>query len=58
MTEPLCDELNAEQTCELCLKQALERDETNLDALQCMANLRILREKDVEGKELLQKVVD
>ena len=33
MTEPLCDEPNAEQTCELVLQEALQRDNTNLDAL-------------------------
>lgn len=58
MTVPLCDEPNAEQTCEQCLQEALTRDPVNLDALQAMANLRILRERDAEAKELLQKVVD
>ena len=33
MTVPLCDEPNAEQICEQCLLEALERDATNLDAL-------------------------
>ena len=43
MTEPLCDEPNAEQECETSLKQALEMDQKNIDAMQCLANLRMLR---------------
>ena len=33
MTEPLCDEDDAEQQCEFSLKQALLIDNQNLDAL-------------------------
>lgn len=58
MTVPLCDEINAEQTCEQSLQEALIRDGTNLDALQCLANLRILRDRDNEAKDLLRRVVD
>lgn len=57
MTAPLCDEANAEQTCEECLATALQVDADNLDALQCLANLRLLRDKDDEAKELIKKVV-
>eukprot|EP00826_Nyctotherus_ovalis_P003479 TRINITY_DN1070_c0_g1_i5.p4 TRINITY_DN1070_c0_g1~~TRINITY_DN1070_c0_g1_i5.p4 ORF type:complete len:195 (-),score=66.03 TRINITY_DN1070_c0_g1_i5:1725-2243(-) len=32
-------------------------DPDNADALQCLANLRILRERDVEASELLDKVL-
>jgi hypothetical protein len=58
MTEPLCDEPDAESICEKSLKDALAHDSTNLDALQCLANLRMLRNKDDEAKELLCKVVE
>ena len=37
MTEPLCDEPTAEQTCVDNLKQALTLQSDNLDALQTMA---------------------
>ena len=57
MTEPLCDEPNAEQECETCLNKALEFDESNIDAIQCLANLRMLRQKDDEALFLLKKVV-
>eukprot|EP00351_Strombidinopsis_sp_SopsisLIS2011_P000528 CAMPEP_0116884268 /NCGR_PEP_ID=MMETSP0463-20121206/17097_1 /TAXON_ID=181622 /ORGANISM="Strombidinopsis sp, Strain SopsisLIS2011" /LENGTH=99 /DNA_ID=CAMNT_0004540477 /DNA_START=496 /DNA_END=795 /DNA_ORIENTATION=+ len=58
MTEPLCDEPNAEQECETCLKKALEIDDANIDALQCLGNLRMLRQKDDEALFLLKKVVE
>lgn len=51
------DEENAENACETCLQSALNIDPTNTDALQCLANLRILRERDAEGSELLDKVL-
>jgi hypothetical protein len=49
MTEPLCDEEGAEQHCEQSLQQALALDEDNLDALQCLGNLRMLRTRDKEA---------
>lgn len=36
----------------------MAHDANNLDALQCLANLRMLRNKDEEAKELLGKVVE
>jgi hypothetical protein len=58
MTEPLCDEEDAESNCELSLKEALLIDSQNLDALQCLGNLRMLRTKDKEAVKLLTKVAD
>jgi Tfp pilus assembly protein PilF len=52
------DEDNAESTCETCLQNALNIDPSNTDALQCLANLRILRERDTEASELLDKVLE
>ena len=53
----LCDEPNAEQNCEDSLKEALVVDPTNVDALQSLANLRMIRNNDVEAKEYLTQVV-
>jgi predicted O-linked N-acetylglucosamine transferase (SPINDLY family) len=54
----LCSfEEGAEQNCEKSLQIALTTDPTNSDALQCLANLRILRERDQEAGELLDKVM-
>ena len=57
MTEPLCDDSDAEQQCETNLQQALALQENNLDALQTMAQLRLLRKRDGDAKALLQRVV-
>lgn len=51
------DEENAEETCESSLKAGLSIDPTNADALKCLANLRILRERDPEASELLDKLL-
>ena len=58
MNPPLCDIENAENLCEQHLNKALKISPENIDALQNMANLRILRGKDDEAKKLLKKVVD
>lgn len=58
MTPPLCDSKNAEKTCEKNLVKALEIAQDNIDALQGLANLRIMWEKDAEALEMLRKVVD
>ena len=50
-------EEGAEAICEKSLQTALSVDPSNADALQCLANLRILRDKDTEGSELLDKVL-
>ena len=57
MTEPLCDDSDAEQQCETNLQQALALQENNLDALQTMAQLRLLRKRDGDAKALLERVV-
>jgi len=51
------DEENAENICEKNLHDALVIDPTNADALQCLANLRILRERDAEASEILDKIL-
>ena len=57
MTPPLWDDQKAELTWEDCLKSALHLDAFNIDALQGLANLRVMRAKDDEAIELLSKVV-
>ena len=56
MTEPLCDEPEAEQECENCLAVSIKVDPNNLDGLQGLANLRLLRNRDSEAIELLKVV--
>jgi len=58
MTPPLCDQADAEQTCETALLKALEYYSENIDALQGLANIRIMRARDQEAIELLNKVVE
>ena len=53
MTEPLCDDSDAENQCEQNIEQALQMQPENLDALQTRAQLRLLRQKDSEAKGLL-----
>ena len=57
MTEPLCDDSDAEQQCETNLEEALAVHADNLDALQTSAQLRMLRKRDSEAKTLLKRVV-
>ena len=56
MTPPLCDESNAEQTCEETLIRALEIHPTNLDALQAKGNLRMVQNKDAEAAKILDSL--
>lgn len=57
MTEPLCDEPDAEAICEASLKEALELVPDNMDALMCLAKIRLMRAKDKEAKSLFKKLV-
>ena len=52
----LSDEPGAEQNCEAALKEALQTDSENIDALQTHASLRMVRSKDDEAKASLIKV--
>lgn len=52
----LCDEPNAEAKCEESLQKALEKEPDNMDALQSLGNLRMVRNKDGEAKVHLGKV--
>jgi tetratricopeptide (TPR) repeat protein len=49
-------EENAEEMCEKSLSTALNYDHDNLDALLQMSNLRILRKRDEEALEYMEKI--
>lgn len=53
----LCFEENAEDKTEEAFKLALSHFPDCIDALQGLANLRILRKRDPEARELLEAVV-
>ncbi len=53
----LCFEEGAEDKTEQSFMTALQIHGECIDALQGLANLRILRARDAEGRELLAKVV-
>lgn len=55
MTE-LCDEPDAEQVCNDSLKTGLETSPNNIDCLQNLANLRMLRNQDQEAATYLMQV--
>lgn len=55
MTTYLCDEPNAEATCEGVLKEAHFYFEDNADMLIQYSNLRILRGKDKEALDYMEK---
>ena len=55
MTTYLCDEPNAENTCEEVLKEAITICDDNPDVLIQYSNLRILRKKDSEAQKFMDK---
>lgn len=55
MTTYLCDEPNAEKTCEEVLKEAITICEDNPDVLIQYSNLRILRKKDSDAQTFMEK---
>ena len=56
MTSDLCNEYNAEELCEKYLFEALKYDPVSFDALIQLSNLRILRCRDNEALELMEKI--
>ena len=57
MTTNLCEKNNAEEICENCIKEGLIISHNNIDILLQMSNLRILRKRDKEAKEILDKIM-
>jgi len=58
MSPPFCDAPDAEETCEKLLQNGLTIDPTNVDCLQNLANIRIMRAKDQEAFALLKQVCE
>jgi tetratricopeptide (TPR) repeat protein len=58
MTTNLCEKNNAEEICENCIKEGLIISHNNIDILLQMSNLRILRKRDKEAKEILDKIMN
>ena len=56
-TTDLCEEKDAEETCENCIKEALSLTPNSIEALLQFSNLRILRARDKEAAEALEKIL-
>jgi tetratricopeptide (TPR) repeat protein len=56
MNSDLCYEENAEHMCETCLAEAIKHDKDSQDALIQYSNLRILRARDNEALEYMEKI--
>lgn len=57
MTTELCDTQNAEEICEQCLKEAYSISDTNIDVLVQYSNIRIIRKRDKEALEYMNKAM-
>lgn len=51
------DMKGAEEECERSLEEALKIDADNVDALQTLGNLRLVRARDGEAKVALKRCV-
>lgn len=58
MTTELCEESTAEESCEKCLQEAYQICEINPDVLIQYSNLRILRAKDKEAKQFMDRAFE
>lgn len=58
MSPPYCDAPNAEKTCETLLEKGLQIEPQNLDCLQNLANIRIMRARDEEAFDILKQVCE
>ena len=58
MTTDLCDKPNAEEICENSIREGLNISNNNIDILLQLSNLRILRKRDDEAKNALNKIVN
>ena len=58
MTTNLCEKNNDEEICENCIKEGLIISHNNIDILLQLSNLRILRKRDKEAKEILDKIMN
>lgn len=53
----LCDEANAEETCERCVTEAIATDPSCVDGHQALANLRLIRGRLPEARTALDEVL-
>jgi len=51
----LCDEVDAEATCDACAQRALEADPGNPEAYRVLANLRLCQKKATEAAPLAER---
>lgn len=58
MTTELCDKEGAEDSCEKALSEAIQVCDINPDVLIQYANLRILRMRDKEAREYMEKALE
>ena len=58
MTTDLCDDPNAENICENNISKALNICPESIEALLQFSNLRILRKRDGEAKEAMNKILE
>ena len=58
MTTDLCDDPNAENICEFNISQGLKVFPESIEALLQLSNLRILRKRDSEAKEAMNKILE
>ena len=58
MTTDLCDKPNAEEICENSIREGLNISNNNIDILLQLSNLRILRKRDDEAKNALNKIMN
>ena len=58
MTTDLCDDPNAENICENNISKALNICPESIEALLQFSNLRILRKRDSEAKEAINKILE
>lgn len=58
MTTALCDEIDAESVCENSIKLGLNYNPDSFDVLLQLSNLRILRQRDIEAKEVMDKLLN
>ena len=56
MTSDLCNEHNAEEMCEKYLNEGIKYDANSYDVLIQLSNLRILRCRDNEALEFMDKI--
>lgn len=58
MNSDLCEEQNAEEMVEKSIQEGLKYDPESIDVLLQLSNVRIIRKRDAEAEEALNKIQD